>query len=272
MTDQRPTTRPLATSMKICFERIVPAHVHPMRIADRAARDTILRMAETHAGRTLSAEDRGAVLRMAVICSKKWPTGAELRCRFLGGSATQRRRVEEVAHLWEQDANIRLSFVASGESQIRISFGPDPGSWSAVGNDALIEQYFPRHQPTMNLGWLEDETAAEEYHRVVLHEFGHALGCIHEHSSPRFERQWNRERVIEVFSGPPNYWSDEETERNVLRKYSPQGLVSSRYDPLSIMLYYFDASLFDDDSGPTNRNSHLSLLDIETIQGLYPET
>ena len=36
----------------------------------------------------------------------------------------------------------------------------------------------------MNYGWLEPDTELREYQRVVRHEFGHALGMIHEHQNP----------------------------------------------------------------------------------------
>jgi len=43
---------------------------------------------------------------------------------------------------------------------------------------------FHHHEPTMNYGWLKDDTDDVEYRRVVIHEFGHALGAIHEHQNP----------------------------------------------------------------------------------------
>lgn len=33
----------------------------------------------------------------------------------------------------------------------------------------------------MHFGWLRDDTDDVEWRRVVVHEFGHALGAIHEH-------------------------------------------------------------------------------------------
>lgn len=260
-----------SVAMRICIERIVPDEVHPLHAADRTARETLFRMGEANAVHSLSAEEKGALKRMAIINSKKWPNGTQLRCRFLDGSTKQRKRVEEKAHGWEQYANIKLKFVPSGSSEIRISFGADSRSWSAVGTDALIEQYFPKHQPTMNYGWLKDDTGEDEYSRVVLHEFGHALGCIHEHQAPKFSREWNKEKVLQAFSGPPNYWSQEQIERNVLRKYSPSGITSTQFDPQSIMLYHFDGDLFSDGKGPTNENTALSTLDIQMIGQLYPK-
>jgi hypothetical protein len=221
-------------------------------------------------GGELNPEELVQVARMALINSKRWPTGATLKCRFLDGSTTMRNKVETIAHRWEDHANTKFKFVASGAAEIRISFFADSGSWSAVGRDALNAAYFPAHQPTMNYGWLREDTGGDEYSRVVLHEFGHALGCIHEHQSPTFDRKWNKQAVLTYFQGPPNYWRPEEIEHNVLNKYSPTGVPATRFDPKSIMLYSFDEALFADGKGPTNSNTKLSETDVRMIKSMYP--
>jgi len=206
---------------------------------------------------------------MAVVNTKKWPTNTILKCKFLDGSPKMRKKVETVAHKWEQYENVKFKFVSAGAAEIRISFRADPGSWSAVGQDALNSSYFPLHQPTMNYGWLRDGTDGQEYSRVVLHEFGHALGCIHEHQSPSFDRVWNEKAVLANFQGPPNYWTPDQIRTNVLEKYSPDGITASQFDPKSIMLYAFDGRLFSDGKGPTNTNAELSPTDIKMIRQMY---
>jgi serralysin len=264
-TPPAPAAEETAQPGRICFERIIPDDLDPERAVRRTLRETMA----AHEGRTLNADEIGHIARMAVAISKRWPAAATVRCRFLDGSPRMKRKVQEIAHEWEKHAKIRLKFVTSGEAEIRISFFADSGSWSAVGRDALNRAYFPLHQPTMNYGWLRDSTDDEEYSRVVLHEFGHALGSIHEHQSPKFTRKWNTKAVMKYFQGPPNFWSADEVTSNVLAKYSPKGISATEFDPKSIMLYFFDAKLFADGLGPTNSNTKLSQRDMEKIKEMY---
>jgi hypothetical protein len=263
-----PTARAADGLVKICFERIIPDPIDPERMVRRELR----RQMVDAAGGTgkLKADDVAHIARMAVVNSKKWPVGSKLRCLFLDGSPKMRTKVKAVALEWQKYADIKLKFVASGPAEIRISFYADAGSWSAVGRDALNTSYFPLHQPTMNYGWLRDDTADDEYHRVVTHEFGHALGCIHEHQSPKFERKWDVAKVMKYFQGPPNFWSPDEIKSNVLEKYSPKGISATVFDPKSIMLYAFDGALFADGLGPTNENTTVSALDVAMIKKMYP--
>lgn len=259
-----PASPSLSVSPRICFERIIPDELDSERMVRRALRRMILE----RDGDTLDPGIVQSRNRLALIRSKQWQPGQELRCRFLHGSPTIHKKVEAIAHQWEKHANIKFKFIKTGEAEIRIAFSGN-GSWSAVGRDALNTAYFPRHQPTMNFGWLDSSTPTEEYQRVVLHEFGHALGCVHEHQTPKFDRRWNRAKVLEYFSGSPNYWSVEQIEQNILRKYSSTGVAMTDYDPDSIMLYYFDGILFSDGKGATNKNFKLSRKDISFIGELY---
>jgi serralysin len=265
-TAPEPVAEETAEPLRICFERIIPDELDP----ERAVRRTLRTVMAANAGRTLNADEMGQIARMALINSKKWTTGATLRCRFLDGSLKMRRKVEQIAHQWEQYAKLRFKFITSGAAEIRISFFADSGSWSAVGRDALNKSYFPLHQPTMNYGWLRDDTDDDEYSRVVLHEFGHAIGAIHEHQQPKFSRKWNEKAVMKYFSGPPNFWSPDDINHNVLAKYSPAGVSATEFDPKSIMLYFFDGKLFADGLGPTNSNTKLSPRDITMIKSMYP--
>lgn len=262
----------MATNQKarLCFDRIIPDAYHPARaVAERSI---------THTGHILGAaadtiDASGVIspLSIALIRLKMWEHGRTLKCRFLDGTTTQRKKVEAKAHLWEQYANIKFKFVTTEDAEIRVSFSADPGSWSAVGTDALVERFFPKFQPTMNFGWLVDDTSDKEYERVVVHEFGHALGCIHEHQSPGGSLKWNRPQVYRYFSGPPNFWSKAQIDHNVIAKYSKTQTNFSKFDGDSIMLYEFPGFLFTNGKG-TKSNTRLSQLDKAFIARMYPKS
>ena len=207
--------------------------------------------------------------RAAMLKVKKWPDDRRIiNCHFLDGDAVQRKKVEAKAHIWEEYANIKFNFGEMSDAEIRISFS-GRGSSSAVGTDALDETHFPKFKPTMNFGWLKSATADEEYERVVLHEFGHALGLIHEHQNPDGKLEWKKDEVYSVYSGPPNYWSKEKIDRNILTRYSPAGVDQTHYDPDSIMLYMFPGFLFVSGEG-TKKNFKLSQMDKDFIAQQYP--
>jgi hypothetical protein len=208
-------------------------------------------------------------LRLAVPSRKRWPNGYELKCTFLGGSELQRKLVQTHASIWEQCANIRFLFGTYEDAEIRISFLQGSGSWSAVGTDALNKSYFPKSTATMNFGWLSADADEKECRRVVLHEFGHALGAIHEHQQPDASLSWNEPLAFRVFSGPPNHWTREQIRLNIFERYSRGQINWSKFDPDSIMLYYFPPELFLGGKG-TRLNQELSDLDRVFIGELYP--
>lgn len=251
--------------LQLCFDRVVPTEFAP----GRAALERAMAMSDMTPVIEIDAGEADPAVKLAVPFLKMWENGSTLRCRFLDGSATQKRRVEEKAHQWERYANITLKFVRNAPAQIRISFQADTGSWSALGTDALIERYFPSYQPTMNFGWLKDDTNDDEYNRVVVHEFGHAIGAIHEHSSPSAKLNWNTAEVYRRFSGPPNFWSKADIDHNVLGRYNASQTNASKFDKDSIMLYEFPAALFTDGKG-TPRNMKLSAGDKSFIKKIYP--
>jgi hypothetical protein len=265
---------------RICFDRIIPDRYQPARAEAhsaavqhfRASAQAMVkkRKLKPAALGNLHADDPIITARMALINAKRWTNGKTLQCRFLDGEAAWQAKVKQKAKIWEQYANIKFKFIENGDAEIRISFFADTGSWSAIGTDALVESYFPKFQPTMNFGWLRGDTTDDEYERVVVHEFGHALGCIHEHQSPNEELKWDKQAVYRYFSGPPNYWSKADIDHNVLQKYSPEGLSATPFDVDSIMLYQFSAELFANHKGTPN-NTKLSARDKQMIARMYPK-
>lgn len=217
--------------------------------------------------RRFGASSMAAPAKMALETGKKWKKGRTLGVYFMDGTKTQRARVEAQAVKWSKFASIKFDFKASkSAAHIRISFVADDGSWSYIGTDCLA---ISKSKPTMNFGWLRDDTDDSEYERVVVHEFGHALGAIHEHQNPKGGIQWNLPAVYAYFSGPPNNWSKEDIDTNVVGKYSVTQLNASKYDPDSIMLYQFDGALIKGGK-PTKSNKTMSKGDKKFIKAQYP--
>ncbi|MFM8319701.1 MAG: peptidase [Chloroflexota bacterium] len=195
-----------------------------------------------------------------------WRPGRVLRVRFLDGDPGLQARVEAVAHTWELYANILFDFGADPQAEIRISFRADPGSWSYVGTDNLgVDPALP----TMNFGWLVPASPNDEVRRVVLHEFGHALGCFHEHQHPTAGIPWNRPAVYAAYAGPPNFWPPAKVDANVLNRYSETVTVYSGFDTASIMLYPIPRQLTDG-VFEVGLNSDLSPVDRSYIGQVYP--
>jgi serralysin len=205
--------------------------------------------------------------RAALLNEFKWQPGTQVRVRFMEGDPQLQERVRAVAQEWTGPnmSNLSFLFAEGGDADVRIAFKQGNGSWSYLGT---MCQQIPVGEPTMNYGWLEPNSSDDELRRVVLHEFGHVLGLIHEHQNPNRPIAWNRAAVIADLSAPPNNWDEATIENNMFKKYDPADLSSTPTDSLSIMMYPIPAS-WTTDGFSADLNGELSDTDKTFIRGAY---
>lgn len=203
--------------------------------------------------------------------ARLWKTGSTLGIGFLSGSEKLRARVFEAASRWTGEgggtANLKFERVSDAtRADIRIAFDANGGSWSVIGTDARL---VPSTDPTMNLGWATEKTPASEFDSVVLHEFGHAIGLLHEHNHPELRLKWKKDVVYADLGAPPNGWSKADVDYNVFEQYPLSRVLISKPDLVSIMIYTIPARWLDGQPAikPSDR---LSAGDRAFIQTIYP--
>src|SRR5262245_347781 len=193
-----------------------------------------------------------------------------------GTSESMMRRVLEIASEWTNYTGVQFQRSSSSSANIRVGFQlrlglPDSGHWSYVGPESLAQNL--NGAKSMNLAITEATLDSRPYDRaVVLHEFGHAIGLVHEHQSPgsggiRFDPG----KTIAYFSRLCG-WSPQMTTDNVLTRYNEHDLkMFSDFDRKSIMLYQYPGEITVDGRG-TEQNYVLSDTDKEFTAKLYNVT
>lgn len=228
-----------------------------------------LRFCMCPTGPVKTAEGKSALsnYKAAVLKDYRWDAGASISIRFLEGDSSLQQRVCDVANTWTTVANLNFDFTNDGPTDVRIAFKQGNGSWSYIGT---MCRQIPEPQPTMNFGWLTPDSSDDEVRRVVLHEFGHMVGLIHEHQNPKHGIQWNKPAVIQDLSGPPNNWDAATIDNNMFKFYAESTVIATDVDPKSIMMYPIPAS-WTLDGFSAGLNSDLTDTDKSLIGSVYPQ-
>ncbi len=233
--------------------------------------------------------------------------GVVLTVRFMNGTPLQKAAVRKFAPRWAQHAELRFIFIEENlPSDIRVRFEKrGVRSASLVGNAA--NNY--KGKPTLWLGAGYGRQNPEEPldsnpevppSGTILHEFGHALGLLHEQSNPSavlqdiFDTSLIRDMVTRRKMTDPklkgqaltdavnlelcqNYGAIGGVTEDMCKQYGVTSILErdgwtqtnyTEFDSESIMLYY-DLPLKG--GGLTETNYHLSTTDKEFIGSLYPK-
>ena len=221
---------------------------------------------------------------------------------FFGGDEVVHELIAGVAVEWSAYANLFFDFgpvghrhdcttPTSGFSHIRVGFSEN-GYWSLIGTDSVKRAN--QYQPSLNLNNFDIEysgfngfttvdvvaKAAPTRKATILHEFGHAIGLLHEHQNKNLDC-WNglikdgENSVYNYFAKPPNQWRAEKVERNLgpALLYDPDS-VSGTPDSKSIMMYLIPAAVLR--GGTSNKcyiaskNLVISDLDKRWVARNYP--
>ncbi len=221
----------------------------------------------------LSHSAQAAVL----VKNKMWPKGMLLHVVFLDGTNAQKTSVKQYAPLWLKETNLKFKFFDGFEkglkqSHIRISFSSHDGS--KLGNHGD----YSSKDPTMLLNELNQPDLVEKAkRRLILHEFGHALGFEHEYRNPNwpFGQKAITQQIKDCIPRIQKigYTLDEAHQKCVeLNSLLDKKLVySTIYDEFSIMNYPQKIQLKDNTYKQISAKSELSLLDQLAMQQWYGE-
>ena len=186
-----------------------------------------------------------------------------LTVKFLDGTSYQHGEVEKYAALWEPHGAVRFKFTTTGTSDINIHF--DSGEDKAlIGSPGVYDAR--EGEPTMWLTTIDKQT--------ILHEFGHALGFVHEHQTPAgsnldIDKILANARARYEEKGLSEEDILEKLEANYIRLDAGDNTNNfSEYDPDSVMLYGGLALI---GGGETKWNDDLSALDKKYMGIFYPK-
>lgn len=205
-------------------------------------------------------------IKLVLEPEKLWKSKPELLVYFRDRlNQKLKDSVITIANTWSKHANIKFKITNTIYlSNIRVSFREKKGYYALVGKDAMKTD--DSGAATLWLQDLDKQKDDEKFKSVVLHEFGHAIGLLHELQSPNNNIDWNKPAVYTYFKEKYNM-DTTSVDKNI---FAPKPLSEfTVFDPESIMIYAIPASL-------TNNNIEipeskvLSRLDRLNIKTFYP--
>ncbi|MGF6287833.1 M12 family metallopeptidase [Pseudomonas silensiensis] len=203
--------------------------------------------------------------RSLINYSKLWANGRTLKIAFIDGPDNARKqKIINAAKQWLPHINLTFDFVEGLEGDIRIATKNNDNS-SMLGTDALL---IHPDWPTMNLGVKPEH---EDFDVIVTHEFGHALGAMHEHQHPEANIPWDKPKVYAFYQNREmNPLTKEQVDRNLFQPFDTIEAIYTPYDRKSIMHHPVANTLtLGDWEIPINRK--ISKKDKRLMKLLYPK-
>lgn len=202
--------------------------------------------------------------RSLINYSKLWANGRTLTIAFIDNpDPDHKRKIMEAAVRWIPYINLSFEFVDDTQGDIRIATKNNFNS-SMLGTDALL---IHPDWPTMNLGVKPDH---EDFETIVTHEFGHALGAMHEHQHPQANIPWDKPKVYDYYQnremGP---LTPEQVDFNLFTPFDTIEAIYTDYDRKSIMHHPVANDLTVGD-WENAINRQISEKDIKMMSKLYP--
>lgn len=208
------------------------------------------------------------IARAAFLNGITWPQNSTIKIAFMKqgfdfesehhkDSGYTKEKADWVQHIVETNVvpliNLKFEWdVPLQDSDVRISFVKALGSFSYLGIQP-VQLKVPKDTITMNLGWTDEDVASSDSPELadtgvnIIHEFGHLLGMIHEHSRADADLHWNKSVVYKSLGDPPNNWDKQMCDDQIFKQYALSSFNGSKYDKYSVMHYVFPSKFFKTD-------------------------
>ncbi|MGU9856257.1 M12 family metallopeptidase [Pseudomonas sp. LF245] len=191
-----------------------------------------------------------------------WPQGSTLNISLFDMPDKAKDYIKKNINLWQPYTNLKFNFINTNDGDIRISGKNDgTGNWSAIGTQAKQK---PLHEPTLHIDLIQ---TADMLNHSIRHEFGHALGLLHEHQHPDNDIRWDKEKLYSESESLGH--SKEVTDENFLNPPDSKTTITSAYDSRSVMHYKVPSQVTTNGVG-VDFNEDISEGDKQFIALLYP--
>lgn len=133
-----------------------------------------------------------------------WKPNQTLYIHLLDANKKEFIQIKTIAQEWLKYTSLKPQFIMGKPTKkevthIRIQLGKGILNNSSRGTRALLEK---KTEATMHLVALRYSWISEKRkRRLILHEFGHALGLLHEFENPTLPYQWTKKGLTQICKG-----------------------------------------------------------------------